>query len=290
MVKVELCNYNGWEDCVRITNDKIEVVAATKIGPRVLRFAFLGEDNVFYENASQKGTTGSGEWRIYGGHRLWHGPQLGFRPNVPDNEAISYTILEDGVILTGNQEPESGMRKQITVRLPSDQAEAEVLHSITNGSVWPVELTAWALSVMAPGGRAVWPNTKLDTGFLPNHVLVTWPYTNLEDSRFEIGKNYFSLKQDCSMKEWFKAGSSNVEGWAAYLLDNTAFVKKYEHRVGANYSDMGSSFEIYTDADIIELESLSPLTRLEPGETVLHKETWKLLHREDKELESLIKL
>ncbi|HWT74943.1 MAG TPA: hypothetical protein VN258_09535 [Mobilitalea sp.] len=286
MVKVELCNYNGWEDCVKISNDRIEVIATTKIGPRVLRFAFPGEDNIFYENSSQKGLTGGEEWRIYGGHRLWHGPQIGFRPNEPDNEAISYVLLEDGVILTGNREDKSGMRKQITLRIPSDETEVEVIHSITNQSVWPVELTAWALSVMAGGGLALWPNTKLDTGFLPNHALVSWPYTNLEDSRFRIHQNYMSLRQDSSGKDWFKVGSSNVEGWAVYLLNNTVFIKEYDHLVGAAYSDMGSSFEIYTDIDIIELESLSPLTRLEPGQLIQHKETWKLFHTDDKELDT----
>ncbi|MGF7144533.1 hypothetical protein HNQ56_002964 [Anaerotaenia torta] len=281
MVKVELCEYNGWKDCVRISNDRIEVIAATQIGPRVLRFAFLGGNNIFYEKAGQQGLTGGDEWRIYGGHRLWHGPQIGFRPNEPDNERISYELLKDGVVLTGNRETLSGMRKQLTIRIPSDGAEVEVLHEIRNQTVWPVELTAWALSVMAGGGLAIWPNTKRDTGFLPNQALVTWPYTNLEDSRLNICKDYIALKQDSRVEDWFKAGTGNVEGWAAYLLEQTVFLKKYKHIMDANYSDMGSSFEIYTDLEIIELESLSPITKLKPGENLRHRESWRLLTAEE---------
>jgi hypothetical protein len=277
MVKVESCNYKGWQDCVKITNDLIEVIATTQIGPRVLRFAFHGDDNIFYEATAQQGLTGGNDWRIYGGHRLWHGPQIGFRPNEPDNEPITYELLDDGVILTGNREEKSGMRKQITIRVPSDAADVQVTHRITNQSFWPVELTAWALSVMAPGGLALWPNTKLDTGFLPNSALITWPYTNLEDSRFQIHKDNMTLRQDNTVEDWFKVGTCNVEGWASYLLNQTMFIKKYEHIIGANYSDMGSSFEIYTDKDIIELESLSPFTRLEAGQTVEHKEGWQLM-------------
>jgi hypothetical protein len=178
------------------------------------------------------------------------------------------------------------MRKQITIRVPLDRAEVQVQHSITNQSVWPIELTAWALSVMAGGGLAIWPNTKLDTGFLPNNALITWPYTNLEDSRFRIKRNYMTLRQDRNNKDWFKVGTNNVEGWAAYLLNETLFLKQYEHILGAPYSDLSSSFEIYTDAEIIELESLSPLTRLNVGETIHHKETWQLLRVKDIQLNS----
>ncbi|MDF2544347.1 MAG: hypothetical protein K0S47_4065 [Herbinix sp.] len=287
MSKVEVCQYHGWDDCIKISNDRIEVIAATKIGPRILRLAFCGEDNVFYEAKEQQGLTGGEEWRIYGGHRLWHGPQIGYRPNEPDNEVISYELLADGVILTGKKELKSGMQKQITLRILSDKPEVEITHRITNHSVWPVELTAWALSVMAPGGLALWPNTKLDTGFLPNNALITWPYTKLEDKRFQIRNDYMTLQQDSSQKDWFKIGTSNVEGWAAYLLNYTLFVKQYEHILGANYSDICSSFEIYTDADIIELESLSPLTKLEAGETITHKETWSLLTMKELGLETV---
>ncbi len=287
MVKVELCEYNGWKDCVRISNDRVEVIAATQIGPRVLRFAFPGDNNIFYEKEGQQGLTGGGEWRIYGGHRLWHGPQIGFRPNEPDNEEITYELLKDGVILTGNRETVSGMRKQLTIRIPSDGAGAEVLHEITNQTVWPAELTAWALSVMAGGGIAIWPNAKRDTGFLPNQALVTWPYTNLEDSRLNIYRDYMSLRQDGRIKDWFKAGTGNTEGWAAYLLGKTVFLKKYGHIGGADYSDMGSSFEIYTDSDIMELESLSPLVKLHPGETLKHSESWRLLTAEELRLNTL---
>ncbi len=44
------------------------------------------------------------------------------------------------------------------------------------------------------------------------------------------------------------------------------------------YPDFGCSFETFTNAEILELETLGPLTRLRPGETVTHTEHWNL-HR-----------
>ena len=41
-----------------------------------------------------------------------------------------------------------------------------------------------------------------------------------------------------------------------------------------DYPDCGCSFETFTNADFLELETLGPLTRLHPGETVTHTERW----------------
>jgi hypothetical protein len=43
---------------------------------------------------------------------------------------------------------------------------------------------------------------------------------------------------------------------------------------------MGCNTETYTDSDILEIESLGPLTRLEPGASVEHRESWLLARTE----------
>ena len=65
------------------------------------------------------------------------------------------------------------------------------------------------------------------------------------------------------------------EAWAAYLLGSELFVKRYSAAPGA-YPDFGCSFETFTNADFLELETLGPLVRLAPGEFVYHTETWTL--------------
>ncbi|MGB9809934.1 MAG: hypothetical protein ACPLSA_07860, partial [Caldanaerobacter sp.] len=44
----------------------------------------------------------------------------------------------------------------------------------------------------------------------------------------------------------------------------------------ATYPDFGVSFETYTNDWMLEIETLSPLTKLKPGETVEHVEEWEL--------------
>jgi hypothetical protein len=42
------------------------------------------------------------------------------------------------------------------------------------------------------------------------------------------------------------------------------------------YPDLGCNLETYTDADMLEIETLSPLTLLGAGASVEHLETWSL--------------
>ncbi|MGL4554687.1 MAG: hypothetical protein ACRC33_26270, partial [Gemmataceae bacterium] len=50
------------------------------------------------------------------------------------------------------------------------------------------------------------------------------------------------------------------------------------HVEGAAYPDRGCNVETFTDADMLEMETLSPLVTLAPGEAVTHAEAWSL-HR-----------
>ncbi|MCX7999556.1 MAG: TetR/AcrR family transcriptional regulator [Leptospiraceae bacterium] len=60
----------------------------------------------------------------------------------------------------------------------------------------------------------------------------------------------------------------------SYKLD--PHVKYFDYLDGAVYPDGGASVEIYTNNRMLELESLGPLTLLEPGESVEHVEIWRL--------------
>lgn len=50
------------------------------------------------------------------------------------------------------------------------------------------------------------------------------------------------------------------------------------HRDDADYLDRGASAQVYRNDRFIELETLSPLTVLAPGERIEHREVWRL-HR-----------
>ncbi|HVL53051.1 MAG TPA: hypothetical protein VM344_02185 [Vitreimonas sp.] len=98
----------------------------------------------------------------------------------------------------------------------------------------------------------------------------------MSDPRWTWGRRYIQLRQDPAAGSKLKAGVRNTRGWAAYVLAGEAFVKEYRFVAGATYPDMGCNTELFTDPEMLELESLGPLTRLEPGGHVDHVERWTL--------------
>ena len=83
-------SYGGWPNCVKLSNDQIELIATTDVGPRIIRFGYVGGQNLFTECKDQLGKTGGDKWRSYGGHRLWHGPEDPQRTYYPDNSPIEH--------------------------------------------------------------------------------------------------------------------------------------------------------------------------------------------------------
>jgi len=277
---MERVDYGGWPNCIRLSNAKIDLVITTVVGPRIIRLGFAGERNEFWERPCDQGQQGGDEWRLFGGHRLWHSPEAMPRSYYPDNGPIEADPLPGGVRLIQPTECTTGIRKEIDVQISGCEPYVRVTHRLRNDSLWPVELAAWALSVMAPGGTAVIP---MPTGchpdkLLPNRTLTLWPYTDMTDPRVTWGARYALVRQSDTAGSAFKLGASVKDGWAAYVRDGVCFVKRFDYLEGELYPDGGCSVETYTNSDpnMLELETLSPLTPLEPGEVLEHVEHWFL--------------
>lgn len=283
--------FKGWNKCIYLTNDKIEVVVTTEVGPRIIRFGFTGGQNLFGEIKEQLGKSGGDEWRIYGGHRLWHAPEANPRTYYPDNEPIEYEIKRNNIRLIQNVENTTGIQKEMEIRLDADTSEVVVLHRINNKTLWDIELAPWAISVMNLGGRAIIPQEPFqswDERLTPVRPLVLWGYTDMSDPRWIWGKKYIQLRQDPNLKTRQKIGVLNTLGWVAYYLKGELFVKRYDYDKNAQYPDFGVNTEVYTDSDILEVETLGKLEKIPPGGFVEHIERWFLFKVELDETEESI--
>jgi hypothetical protein len=65
-------------------------------------------------------------------------------------------------------------------------------------------------------------------------------------------------------------------GWAAYANGDHLFIKRFYSNPDAMFPDFGCNLEMFTNAKMLEVESLSPLTTLDPGGTLTHEEEWSL--------------
>lgn len=278
MSHVERMAYRGWENCFRVSNDLVELVVTTDVGPRIIRFGF-GRDNELGEFPEHLGLTGGNAFRLYGGHRLWHAPESLERTYVPDNIPVRLVTQPDGVRVTQDVESGTGIQKELEISLSPDDAHVRIVHRLWNRNLWAVELSVWALTVMAPGGTAIIPlppRIPYPEGLLPTGHMVLWPYTDQTDPRWYWGRKYILLRQDPERAMPQKLGASVPDGWMAYARSGHLFVKTFRHVSGAPYPDLGSSAETFTDGRMLELETLSPLARVEPGAAIEHVEHWHL--------------
>ncbi len=277
-MRIDQINYQGW-NCCRVSNEIVDVIATLDVGPRIIRFGFVGEANEFKEYADTLGKIGGDEWRIYGGHRLWHAPEALPRSYAPDNAPIRFETFADGFKLIQPIERMTGIAKEIELHLTPNAAQARVIHRLTNHNLWAVELAPWALSVMAPGGKGIIPlpwRGSHPADLPPANRLVLWHYTDMSDSRWTWGNQYILLRQDATASRPQKLGVSVPNGWCAYARAGHLFLKRVAFQSESLYPDLGCSVEMFTNADMLELETLGPLTRLEPGMTTEHIEEWYL--------------
>lgn len=283
-IKAEKTAWGGWPNCWRLVAGDVELIATTDVGPRIARFGFVGGPNLFKEYREQQGLVGGDEWRIYGGHRLWHAPEAKPRTYAPDNGPVASDWDGTRLKLVQPVEQSTGIEKQIEISLAPDGVGFRVLHRLINRGLWDVELAAWSPTVMAPGGRMIAlqePYRAHSDWLLPARPLVLWHYTDMSDPRWVWGRRYLQLRQDPARATPQKAGWLNRRGWLAYALNGCLFVKRHTAIEGATYPDYGCNAETFTNADMLEVETVGPLTRLTAeGGAVEHEERWSL-HRAD---------
>ncbi|HVF50614.1 MAG TPA: hypothetical protein VNA19_11040 [Pyrinomonadaceae bacterium] len=277
---MEKISYLNQPNCYRLSNETVEAVVTTDIGPRVIRYAFRDGENILGEVPDASIETPLGEWKPWGGHRLWAAPEASPRSYVPDNTPVEFAAQgERAIVLRQPTESPTGIQKELSITLADEGSGVRVVHRITNRNLWSITLAPWALTIMQGGGEAIFPQEPFrswDECLTPARPLVLWHYTDLSDPRWTIGPKFIRLRTDDALAAPQKIGIANKQGWAAYLRGGTLYVKRFGYLEGASYPDYGSNAETYTAGSFIEIESLAPLRQLEPDESVEHEERWYL--------------
>jgi hypothetical protein len=201
------------------------------------------------------------------------------RTYQPDDEPLAVKPLRNGVALAQPVEPKTGMQKAMKLEIVGDRT-VKVTHALTNLGLWPIETAAWALTMFRAGGYGVLPllpkGSHEGGDLLPTYSLVPWSYTDLSLPLWDLHRDFVGIDVPKAAVAQ-KLGITNYPGWSAYWLDGTTFVKHARVIAGATYPDFGCAFETFTNGQMIEFETLSPLAKLAPGESVTHVEHWGVL-------------
>jgi hypothetical protein len=284
--------YAGWKRNLRIQGQTTELIITLDVGPRILRYAFHDARNVFVELPEQLGASGEKEWMIRGGHRFWTAPEAAHSYDL-DNVPVTWEKIGETAVEIAQSASSFGFQKTLRVELLKDEV-VRVTHSLKNTGDKPLEVTPWALSVMAPGGTAHIPQPRLDFhpsefpesritkphDFLPNRELILWPFTNITDGRYAFSEHFVQVSHHPE-RPATKIGLKLATGWVAYQNGDFVFAKHFAYDPTLPYPDMGVNFELFTNARILELESLAPAMPLAPGATREHVEHWVLRQTTD---------
>jgi len=57
----------------------------------------------------------------------------------------------------------------------------------------------------------------------------------------------------------------NKQGWTAYYLNGEILIKKFDYDPDVVYPDYGCNNETYINGNLLEIETLGPLTKIPPG-------------------------
>jgi hypothetical protein len=279
-MSAEYSSFAGWEKNLKLSNSFAEVIVTLDVGPRIISYRPAKGRSVFKLVNDQVGKSGEEEWKIRGGHRLWTAPEdFGQDDSLCyalDNSEVEHAIRDDFTVRVSNLIVKPvRIRREMIITLAEASPKVTVEHRIVHEAGDSLEVAPWGLSVMAPGGYALLSHPRLGShpaDYLPNRVMVVWPFTDLSDRRFRVGRRTLRLSQ--SQGDPFKIGLRHPEGWAAYVFGDHLFIKTVPLIEGATYPDMGSNFETFTNSEFLELETLGPLKRISAGETLVHTESW----------------
>ena len=112
--------------------------------------------------------------------------------------------------------------------------------------------------------------------YLPNRNLTLWKYTDLADPRNRIRPQSSGPSRKRNNTKAFKIGFRHTEGWIGYQLGKLFFAKWISHEKDATYPDRGCNTELFTNSDILEIESLAPERPVPANSHSVHTEWWHL--------------
>jgi hypothetical protein len=272
-----MSDFNGLPTRV-LENGHLRLEYLAEAGPRLMRLSYRGSPNLLAEVPDLFWDTSRGPYYPLGGHRLWIAPEVPDTTYVPDGSGQQAQEIPGGVELTGAVEAGAGVRKRLRVTLDGDRPILHLLHTVVNESPKPVTLAPWAITMFRLGGTVILPQPVGEAdpyGKLSNRILVLWPYTRLADPRLSMADDFVTLRAEADMPAC-KLGYFNPHAWMGYWLDGLLFVKRYEAYAGEDLPDRGCNTETYCGDRFVELETLGPLTTLEPHAAVVHAETWEV--------------
>jgi hypothetical protein len=269
----------GGLSAIEISQRGVRLIIVHTIGPRISWFG--RESNLLFWDRDDAHRRGA--WRLRGGHRLWvtrPGADESEETYEPDNDPCRVRVLPDGIAVTALGSA-SRIEKTLTVRVRGTEWTIE--HQLRNVGTMLWAGGAWALTCTRPR-RATRYRVPLGGGgpgwdALTMVIPRRWGggHTSaLVDPQIVMTEDALEIRpRVAEAKRMLAAPMGTLE-----MIDPElgTFRKRAPRIPSATYPlDTNVAFYLGPKRFMVELETMSPLARLAPTETLTHVETWTLV-------------
>lgn len=295
--QVTQCNFHGWDDSVKLNNGYAQVIVTPSIG-RITHFSLYAEENLLHIDPRFAGKRlidtpiekdGKPIWATFGGDRIWPMEESLFekvngskRPPDYDIDGLPWQVemLKEGVAITSRVSRFNGVKIRREIRLKAGLASVLITQKMT-------KVKAAEPADLAPLPMTIWNITKVhkpDVIFFPLYddvsakqdqasvIIPEWedvPNQAAKNLVVEDGIAYLYPGEG----EHQKLGG-RADGWIAMIKKDRLFVELFTFIEKATYPDGGTSATTWMGEGTAELECLSPLVSLKPGESIRHNLEW----------------
>lgn len=296
-------------DWVRLRGRAAAAVVAPRLGGRLLQFEAAGREWLWVNPKlldgelrlradPEQGQAAStiGDWFNYGGDKCWPAPQaqlpgLGWvGPPDPVLDAGPYNLVDmpdahgASVTMRSRIDPVTGLAIERTITVHEDEPQLTTVNRVVNCGEASRAWSVWTVAQVRTdlGGRI---EVDVDPSGRPHVELGTYDGAPL-DPLFHGGLASLHVLDRVG-----KVGFPSAHGVLTYHDPDGRYLRlSFSTEEDAAYPDDGSRAEIWMqypvaaplttlsgwqpDARLAELECLSPLVTLEPGESVSLSVTW----------------
>jgi hypothetical protein len=288
---VHSTTYHRWTDALRLTNGKVEVIVVPSVG-RVMQFAFVGENGVFWENSALQGKTAdptAKAWANFGGDKSWPSPQADWQKMIgrgwPPPATFDSTPLEGkkegaAVELISPVDPAYGIRVHRLIKLDAAKPVLTITTTYEKVSGDPVKVGIGVITQLMDPERAF---IKLPekSEFPDGYVLLN--FQKPQDAKLQ--GRLFSLTR----AHQYQSQIGNDGSSLLWMNEKYALRIDSPRVQGAEYPWHNSSAVIYANADpdaYVELETYGPLTTMKIGDKVRRTNVYTLSRRTENDPEA----
>lgn len=275
-----------FEDAVEINNGVVRLAVAPSVG-RAVAFGYLGQENLLWISTDDIYDTPAGPETYYniGGDKLWVAPQPLWKSafghdNWPPEGVIdggAWTLVEretDSITIQSPESPHYGVVVRRTFHLPPSKSQAVITNQILRIKANPHPVQIWTVTQIKEPDAVVLDVAK-DGPVMPD------VFIKMTDETPAKVEGYVQTIGDGDAVEWTLQGNAHAKlgslgRWVAGVYDGVIFRQSTSFDANAAYPE-ASSIQVYRAGDYTELELLSPLIQLAPGESLSNTVTWALV-------------